>query len=43
MSSGECRFGYETGVCVETEIHSRSLVNSAGGELGAVLSIHKKD
>jgi hypothetical protein len=36
-------YRYETRVHVETEIHSRALVNSAGSELGVVLSIHKQE
>lgn len=30
-------------VHVENAIHSRALVNTAGSELGEVLSIHKKE
>jgi hypothetical protein len=36
-------YRYETHVHVETEIHSRALINSAGSELRAVLSIEKKE
>jgi len=35
-------YRYETRVHVETEIHSRALVNLAGSELGAVLNNYKK-
>ena len=34
---------YESRVHVESEVHSRTLVNSAGSELGALLRIHKKE
>jgi hypothetical protein len=34
---------YETRVHVETEIHSRALINSAGSELAALLSIDKRE
>ena len=34
---------YETRIHVETEIHSRALVNSAGSEFVAVLRLHLKE